>query len=91
MTDHQAPLSDGFIAGLVTAAADLALTLVGVPDEEMLASLFDTRENLKADLTDQLGADAAKIAAEAFVATVARCKREMEIVAGLQNYGSTLN
>lgn len=88
MTD-QAPLSDGFIHGLVTAAADMAFALVGVSDEEMLASLYDTREKLNADLAHHLGADAAKLAAEAFVATVARCKREMEI-ASVPNYGSTI-
>jgi hypothetical protein len=67
-----------FIDRCVTAAADLALYFVGAPDEQMLASLHQTRANLETDLAETFGAEVATAIAEAFVATVIRRRRELE-------------
>jgi len=51
----------GFAERCAAAAADLALYFVGAPDEQMLASLHQTRTNLnlEADLAETFGAEVA--------------------------------
>ena len=48
------------------------------------AALADVRENLKAQLAPTLGIEVGYTVAEAFVACVAACKREIEAAAGGQ-------
>jgi hypothetical protein len=62
----------------VAAAADLALFFVGTPDEAMMHSLYDVRSNLQEQLAQTFGPDVAAAIAGAFVATVARRRREIE-------------
>ena len=66
-----------FAERCVAAAADLALYFVGAPDEQMLASLHQTRTNLETELAETFGAEVATAIAEAFVATVIRHRREI--------------
>ena len=73
-----------FIDRCVAAAADMSLRFVGTDDEQMLAALADVRENLKAQLAPTLGIEVGYTVAEAFVACVAACKREIEAAAGGQ-------
>jgi hypothetical protein len=44
----------------------------------MLAALFQTRENLKAELAETFSAEVAAAIAEAFLARVVRHRREIE-------------
>ena len=71
-------MTDEFIDSLVAEAADLALLSVGVPDLEMLGALFELRAGIQADLVERFGREVAAAIAEAFVATVARRRREIE-------------
>jgi hypothetical protein len=71
-------MTDQFIDRCVAAAADLALFFVGAPDEQMLASLHQTRTNLETELSETFGADVAALIAETFCATVIRRRRELE-------------
>jgi 7-keto-8-aminopelargonate synthetase-like enzyme len=71
-----------FIDRCVAAAADLALYFVGAPDEQMLASLHQTRTNLEADLAEAFGAEVAALIAETFCATVIWHRRELEAGGG---------
>jgi K+-sensing histidine kinase KdpD len=67
-----------FAERCAAAAADLALFFVGAPDEQMLASLQQTRINLETELSETFGAEVATAIAQAFVATVIRHRREIE-------------
>jgi 7-keto-8-aminopelargonate synthetase-like enzyme len=67
-----------FAERCAAAAADLALYFVGAPDEQMLASLHQTRTNLEADLAETFGADVAAAIAQAFCAAVIGHRREIE-------------
>ena len=71
-------MTQEFIDRCVAAAADLALFFVGAPDEQMLASLRQTRTNLETELSETFGAEVAAAIAEAFVATVIHHRRELE-------------
>lgn len=71
-----------FVQRCVAAAAELSLFWVGKPDQEMLTSLYQTRQNLQAQLTPEIGAGAARVLAQAFVGTVARRKADIERAAG---------
>ena len=71
-------MTDQFIERCVAAAADLALYFVGAPDEQMLASLQQTRTNLETELTEMFGAEVATIVAQAFVSAVVGHRREIE-------------
>jgi hypothetical protein len=66
-----------FAERCAAAAADLALFFVGAPDEQMLASLHQTRTNLETELSETFGAEVAAAIAQAFVATVIRHRREI--------------
>jgi hypothetical protein len=68
----------GFNSWPAAAAADLALYFVGAPDEQMLASLHQTRTNLETELSEPFGADVAALIAGTFCATVIRRRRELE-------------
>jgi hypothetical protein len=77
-----APGAERFIERCADAAKDLSLFFVGRPNDEMLVALNRTRENLKRDLADTLGAEVAGQIAEAFVNAVAGHKRELETNGG---------
>ena len=74
-------MTQDFIERCVAAAADLALYFVGASEDEMLASLHQTRTNLETDLAETFGAEVATAIAQAFVATVIRHRREIEAAA----------
>jgi hypothetical protein len=70
-------MTDQFIQDMVESAGNLGLFYVGVPEEEMVAALYD----MEADLENALqpfGADVAATIAETFCATVIRRRRELE-------------
>ena len=69
-----------FIDRCVASAADMALLFVGASHEQMLAHLVTVRERMKVRLEGSLGTEVATSIAESFVATVARCKVEIERV-----------
>ena len=73
-------MSDTWIEDMVAAAAGLGLFYVGVPEDEMVLSLYDTESDLEAAL-QPFGADVAALIAETFCATVIRRKRELELEA----------
>jgi hypothetical protein len=72
------PLSDEWVEEILSAAASFASASVGVPDITMMSAMFQVRENLREDLAKTLGADISDLVADAFVATVIRCRREIE-------------
>jgi hypothetical protein len=67
-----------FIAWCLSTAADLALYLAGLPDDRVAAELESRRILFETGLADEMGAEAARQIANAFVATVARCRAEIE-------------
>lgn len=67
-----------FIARCISSAADLALYLAGQPEEGVHGALDAVRAHLETELAEEVGAEAAKQIAIAFVATVARCRTEIE-------------
>jgi hypothetical protein len=67
-----------FAERCAAAAADMALFFCGASEEQMLASLHQTRINLEANLAETFGAEVATAIAAAFVATVIRHRREIE-------------
>lgn len=71
-------LAPEFIDRSVALAADMALLFVGASHEQMLAHLVTVRERMKMRLAGSLGVEVAAFVAESFVATVARCKSEIE-------------
>lgn len=71
-------LTDHDIDTCVAVAAQLALFFVGTPEDEMLASLHHVRSDLEARLSEPFGAAVAAVIAEAFAATVALHRREIE-------------
>jgi 7-keto-8-aminopelargonate synthetase-like enzyme len=71
-------MTQDFIDRSVAAAAELALFFVGQPEEEMLVSLHQVRTNLEAQLAETFGPEAATLFAQAFVATVAGHRREID-------------
>jgi hypothetical protein len=74
---HTAGLDDPLIDALVNLAAQLARAVVGMPREQMLASLFDVREELKAEL-HWLPPDVAQFVSELLVTTVVNRRAELE-------------
>jgi hypothetical protein len=71
-------MNQEFIDRCVAAAADLSLFFVGVPENEMLVSLYQVRANLETDMSETLGADVAALIGQAFVAAVIGHRREIE-------------
>jgi hypothetical protein len=71
-------MTDAEIHELVAGAAQVAVLWVGIDREIMLAALFDIRENMRAKLQRRLGADAADLTAQSFVATVVRLRDAIE-------------
>jgi hypothetical protein len=71
-------MEDDFIDRSVAAAADLALFFVGVPENEMLLSLYHVRANLEVELAEAFGPEVAALVAQAFVAAVVGRCREIE-------------
>jgi hypothetical protein len=69
-----------FVERSVTAAADLALFYVGIPDDAMTQSLDEVRSNLTASLAEPFGPDIATAIAREFVKAVASRRREIEEV-----------
>lgn len=76
MTDEQ-------ISELVTLAGNMAAMIAGLPDEMMETSLTGFRDTLEREMAS-LGADVAKQIADAFMMTVGKVKRELEMAAGGQ-------
>ena len=73
-----AELTDEWIAEMVATAGCLGQRFVGVPEEEMIAALYQIEADFENEL-QSLGADAAATIAESFVATVIRVRRELEV------------
>jgi hypothetical protein len=71
-------LHEGGIDRCAAAAADLALLFVGASRERMLQELAAVRERMKVKLAVSYSAEIAALIAESFVATVAKCKIEIE-------------
>lgn len=78
MPDDGYCLDPEFIDRSVALAADLALIFVGASHDQMLQHLVTVRERMKMRLAGSLGVEVAAFVAESFVATVARCKNEIE-------------
>jgi hypothetical protein len=70
-------IDDEWIAEMVATAGCLGQRFVGVPEEEMVAALYDIEADLENGL-QQLGAAVAAEISESFVATVIRVRRELE-------------
>jgi hypothetical protein len=75
---RDAPGAREFINSVVSAAEDIAIALTGIPDDEAEARLQRTSENLKRDLTPEIGADAAGQVADIFCCAVLGEKAEGE-------------
>jgi hypothetical protein len=73
-----APGGRQFIDTCLASIADVALAFTGEPDERVLASLEEMKENLARGLAETLGPDAAAKIAEAFVGTVMGEKHRLE-------------
>ena len=71
-------LTDAAIDELVTAAGRVGLLWVGIDRQLMLAALYDIREDMKVKIAHQIGADAADLAAQAFVAAVVQVRDAIE-------------
>jgi hypothetical protein len=71
-------MSDQFIADMVESAGNLGQFFVGVPEEEMVAALYDIEADLENGLRRLLGADISALVAESFVVTIIRRRREIE-------------
>jgi hypothetical protein len=71
-------VTQNFIDRCVASASDLALAFTGVPDEAMLAQLYQVRANLETELAETFGAEVAAQMAQAFVAAVIGRKREID-------------
>ena len=56
-----------FVQHCVGAASKLALFFVNQPEDQMMAALSETRENLAAELTETFGAEGAALFAAKFV------------------------
>jgi hypothetical protein len=72
-------MTDEFIQDTVEAAAGLAAFFVGVPEDAMVAALYDLEANLEASL-QPFGADVASLIAETFCATVILRRRESQLL-----------
>jgi hypothetical protein len=67
-----------FIDRCVKDAADLAFFCVGKPEDDTRAVLARIRDDFEASLSREFGNLTAKQIADAFVATVNRCRNEIE-------------
>lgn len=75
---------EAFNATCASEAADLALLFAGEPERKMAAALDAMRESMEPDLADALGAEAAAIFCEAFVAEVRRRRAKIEEIASFR-------
>jgi hypothetical protein len=71
-------MDDALIAELVSEAGATAMAFVGMPEQQMLAALYDIREAMKVRLAPILPVDVATLAAEAFVFAIAKCRAALE-------------
>jgi hypothetical protein len=67
-----------FAQRVTNAAADISLALAGENDAQVQAALNQTRSNLIAKLSKEIGAKLATAIADAFVDAVRRRRREIE-------------
>jgi hypothetical protein len=67
-----------FLASCEAGIRDMSLFFVGAPDDVMTKALEQTRENLKVQLSESMGAEAGVPIADAFVAAVAGRRAEIE-------------
>jgi hypothetical protein len=72
-----AVMTDAFIEDMLKAAANLGQFFCGVPEEDMIDSLYDIEADLENGL-QQLGVDVAALISETFCATVILHRREIE-------------
>jgi hypothetical protein len=77
-----AVMTDRDIDECLTAAANLALFFVGVPEEEVLDAMPRLRAHMAAGISERFGADVAGQIASALVKAVWACRCEMEKAAG---------
>jgi hypothetical protein len=71
-------LTQDFIDRCVASAADLALFFTGIPENEMMAALYQVRANIEAELAGMFAPDVAAAIAHAMVAAVAGRRREID-------------
>jgi len=71
-------MTNEFIAQCLKDAANFALYLAGQPEQNALIAVHQTRERMATELAEEFGTDAARLIAEAFAATVIRCKAGIE-------------
>ena len=71
-------LDPEFVDRCVASAADMALLFVGASQERMLHELLAVRERMRDKLAQTYPTEIAALIAQFFVATVARCKVEIE-------------
>jgi hypothetical protein len=77
-------LTDAVIDELVTEAGRVGLLWVGIDRQQMLAALYDIREDMKTKLAHQLGTDAADMVAQSFVAAVVGVRDAIEAEGNIQ-------
>jgi hypothetical protein len=82
-------LDDADIDRCVASAGDLALFFVGATQERMQHELVAVRERMELQLAPAFGPELAAFVADAFVATVAKCKIEIEKAAVGNSLGGT--
>lgn len=82
-------LTDELVDDLLAGAAQLAVEMVGMPEDQMTAALFDVQQDLRASLSIQLGARVAAIVVRAFGRAVIDSRAQLQ-VAGFHDYGRTL-
>ena len=71
-------LAPEFVDRCVASAADMALLFVGASQEQMLQHLIVVRKRMTLRLAEPFGAEIAAFVADAFAATVVKCKVEIE-------------
>jgi hypothetical protein len=72
------PGGQQFIDACLAAISDVALAFVGEPDDRVLASLEEMKENLACGWAENLGPDVAAKIADAFVGTIRGEKHRLE-------------
>jgi hypothetical protein len=80
---RDAPGAREFINNAIDAAETIAITMVGQPDEKVLAHLEITRADLARDLALEIGAETAAEFADIFCRAVMGEKREREALAAM--------
>jgi hypothetical protein len=69
--------AERFVKRVTASASMLAEFFANEPDDQMMAALSETRENLASELAETFGAEGAVLFADRFVATVIGRRREL--------------